>query len=79
MKKVLKNVYSLDHSEAGDHSLESWILDCNEGVVIIDGGMTPKAVQNIEDGLKELGKKWTDVSLILITHKHGDHVKNYHA
>ena len=76
MKKVLKNVYSLDHSEAGDHSLESWILDCNEGVVIIDGGMTPKAVQNIEDGLKELGKKWTDVSLILITHKHGDHVKN---
>ena len=76
MLKVMKNVYSLDHSDVGDHSLESWILDCNEGVVIIDGGMTPKAVQNIEEGLKVLDKKWSDVKLILITHKHGDHIKN---
>jgi glyoxylase-like metal-dependent hydrolase (beta-lactamase superfamily II) len=76
MLNVMENVYSLDHSEAGNHSLESWILDCNEGVIIVDGGMTPKAVQNIEEGLKALGKNWGDVVLILITHKHGDHIKN---
>jgi len=74
--KVLENVYSIDHSEAGDHSLETWVLNCGKGVVLIDGGMRENAVENIGKELKSMGKGWGDVKLILVTHKHGDHVKN---
>jgi glyoxylase-like metal-dependent hydrolase (beta-lactamase superfamily II) len=74
--KVLENVYSIDHSEARDHSLETWVLDCGEGVVLIDGGMRETAVENIGKELKSIGKGWGDVKLILVTHKHSDHVKN---
>ncbi len=76
MVEVLKGIHSIDHSEAKDHSLESWIIDCPEGVVIIDGGMKPEAVVSIEAELKLIDKDWKDVKLILITHKHGDHIKN---
>lgn len=76
MVKILDGVYSLDHSEAKNHSMESWILDCKEGVVLVDGGMTEQHVQNIENELKSIGKKWRDVKLILVTHKHGDHINN---
>jgi len=74
--KVLDNVYSIDHSEAGDHSLETWVLDCGEGAVLVDGGMRENAVKNIGNELKSIGRGWGDVRLILVTHKHGDHVKN---
>lgn len=74
--EVLKGVHSIDHSEAKDHSLESWVIDCAEGVVLIDGGMTPQAVENIAAELKLMKKGWKDVKLILVTHKHGDHIKN---
>ncbi|HEX9915006.1 MAG TPA: MBL fold metallo-hydrolase [Candidatus Bathyarchaeia archaeon] len=73
---MLENVYSIDHSEAGDHSLETWVLNCGKGVVLIDGGMRENAVENIGKELKSMGKGWGDVKLILVTHKHGDHVKN---
>jgi glyoxylase-like metal-dependent hydrolase (beta-lactamase superfamily II) len=76
MVKILENIYSLDHSEAKNHSMESWILDCEKGTILIDGGMTPQHVDNIEAELKSIGKDWSDIEAILITHKHGDHVKN---
>ncbi len=76
MVKILDGVYSMDHSEAKDHSMESWLLDCGEGVVLVDGGMTEQHVQNIENELNGIGRKWGDVKLILVTHKHGDHIKN---
>lgn len=76
MVKILENVYSIDHSEAKNHSMESWILDCSEGTVLIDGGMIPAHVEGIGKELKSIGKDWGDVKLILITHKHGDHIKN---
>jgi glyoxylase-like metal-dependent hydrolase (beta-lactamase superfamily II) len=56
--------------------MESWILDCGEGVVLVDGGMTEQHVQNIGNELSSIGRKWGDVKLILITHKHGDHINN---
>jgi len=74
--KILDGVYSMDHSEAKNHSMESWILDCGEGVVLVDGGMTEQHVQNIGNELKSIGRKWDDVKLILVTHKHGDHINN---
>jgi len=56
--------------------MESWILDCSEGTILIDGGMTPQHVDNIAAELKSMGKKWSDIKAILITHKHGDHIRN---
>ena len=76
MVKILEGVYSVDHSEARNHSMESWILDCDEGVVLVDGGMTGEHVGNLEAELKGIGKGWGNVKLILITHKHGDHINN---
>jgi len=74
--EILEGVYSVDHSEARDHSMESWILDCDDGVVLVDGGMTGQHVKNLEAELKVMGKGWGDVKLILVTHKHGDHINN---
>ncbi|MFA9435538.1 MAG: MBL fold metallo-hydrolase [Candidatus Bathyarchaeota archaeon] len=76
MVRILDNVFSIDHSEAKNHSMESWILDCSEGTILIDGGMTPQHVDNIAAELKSMGKKWSDIKAILITHKHGDHIRN---
>jgi glyoxylase-like metal-dependent hydrolase (beta-lactamase superfamily II) len=76
MVKIIENIHSIDHSEAKNHSLESWFLDCDEGIVLIDGGMTPQHLENIEKELKSIDKNWKDVKNILITHKHGDHIKN---
>jgi len=74
--EILEGVYSVDHSEAKNHSLESWILECDEGLVLVDGGMTEEHVGNLEAELKGIGKKWGDVKLILVTHKHRDHINN---
>ncbi|MCW4051416.1 MAG: MBL fold metallo-hydrolase [Candidatus Bathyarchaeota archaeon] len=76
MVEVLKGLHSMDHSEAGNHQMESWILDCDDCLILIDGGMRQKALDNIEAELREMSKEWADVSLILITHKHGDHIQN---
>ena len=76
MVEVLKGVRSIDLSDAQDHSLESWILDCREGAVVVDTGMKPDAVDKIASELKSTGKSWKDVKLILITHKHRDHISN---
>jgi glyoxylase-like metal-dependent hydrolase (beta-lactamase superfamily II) len=74
--KRLNGIYTIDHSEARDHGLETWVLDCPEGAVLVDGGMTLQAVENIAAELKSMKKTWKDVKLILVTHKHSDHVKN---
>ena len=74
--EVLEGIYSIDHSEEKNHSLETWVLNCKEDIVLIDGGMTPQAVENIAAELETMKKNWKDVKLVLVTHKHGDHVKN---
>ena len=76
MVEVLEGVHSIDLSEAGDHSLECWVLNCGEGVVLIDAGMQEDALDKIGAELSSIGKGWGDVDLVLITHKHGDHIKN---
>lgn len=76
MVKILEGLHSIDLSEKGDHSLESWVLNCREGVVIIDTGMNPNALDKIHSELKSIGKEWSDIKLILITHKHRDHIAN---
>jgi glyoxylase-like metal-dependent hydrolase (beta-lactamase superfamily II) len=38
--------------------------------------MAPTAIDKIESELKGTGKGWKDIKAVLITHKHGDHVRN---
>jgi hypothetical protein len=44
MIEILKGVYSVDHSEAKNHSPETWALNCKEGVVVVDAKMKPDTV-----------------------------------
>jgi glyoxylase-like metal-dependent hydrolase (beta-lactamase superfamily II) len=74
--EVLKGIHSIDFSEASNHGMELWILNCNDGVILIDTGMRELALQKIESELKSIGKNWKDITKVLITHKHGDHISN---
>jgi glyoxylase-like metal-dependent hydrolase (beta-lactamase superfamily II) len=76
MVEVMKGVYTIDLSEPGRLALEVWLLNCPEGTVLIDTGMVPTAIDKIESELKGTGKTWKDIKAVLITHKHGDHVRN---
>lgn len=76
MVEVMKGVHAINLSEPGRLSLECYVLNCDEGVVLIDTGMQESAVGLIEAELKSVGKSWGDVEKVLITHKHGDHVRN---
>ena len=76
MVEVLKGIHSIDFSEEKNHGMELWVLDCPEGPVLIDTGMGDPVLGEIEGVLSSLGKGWGDVKAVLITHKHGDHIRN---
>lgn len=76
MVEVLKGVHVIDITEGGRLGLECYLLNCDEGVVLIDTGMRPSAIEKIGEELKAVGKGWGDIKVCLITHKHGDHVRN---
>ena len=76
MVEVLEGIRSIDFSEEQDHGMELWLLDCPEGTVLVDTGMGDAALEKIEAELASMGKRWRDVRLVLITHRHGDHIRN---
>ena len=76
MVEVLEGIYSIDFSEAQNHGLELWVLNCPEEVVLVDTGMGETAIDLIEAELASIGKTWVDVEIVLITHRHGDHIRN---
>ena len=76
MVEVLKGVHSINLSELGGLGLECWLLNCSEGLILIDTGMRDLSIERIEAELKSINKNWSDINLILITHKHGDHTAN---
>jgi glyoxylase-like metal-dependent hydrolase (beta-lactamase superfamily II) len=76
MVKIMEGIHSIDFSEARNHGMELWVLDCPEGTVLVDTGMGDQVLDDINETLSSFGKKWTDVEAVLITHRHGDHVRN---
>jgi glyoxylase-like metal-dependent hydrolase (beta-lactamase superfamily II) len=74
--EVLRGIHMVDLSEAGRMSLECYILDCPEGVVLVDTGMRESAIDKIGAELKSMGRRWGEIKVVLITHRHGDHVNN---
>ncbi len=76
MVEIMDGIHSIDFSESKNHGRELWFLDCPEGIVLIDTGMGDEVLDIVEAELGSLGKGWGDVKTILITHRHGDHVRN---
>lgn len=76
MVEVMNGVHAIDLTEEGRLSLECYLLDCPEGIVLVDTGMRPSAMDKIEAELHSMGRGWVDVEAVLITHKHGDHIRN---
>lgn len=76
MVEVLEGVHVIDLSDAGRMALEIWLLSCDDVVLLVDTGMQESAIGKIESELKSMGKKWSDIKVCIITHKHGDHVRN---
>ena len=76
MVEVKPGIHTINLSETESLPLECYLLNCNEGLILIDTGMRPSAIERIEKELKTIGKNWKDIKICLITHKHGDHIKN---
>ena len=76
MVEIMDGIHSIDFSESKNHGMELWTLDCPEGIVLVDTGMGDEVLGMIESELSSLSKGWEDVKAVLITHRHGDHVRN---
>ena len=76
MVEIMDGVHSIDFSEKKNHGMELWILECSEGTVLVDTGMGDEVLGEIEGVLTSYNKGWGDVEAILITHRHGDHIRN---
>src|SRR3954447_2983059 len=68
------------HIPAGALGPEPVILDVRaylvphgSGVVLVDTGMDPTG-QALDDALSQVDAAWSDVSHVLLTHAHPDHV-----
>lgn len=63
-------------ADADGLDTEVYILECEGGLILVDVGFTPECLENIRIELKEMGKSWRDIKMVLITHAHGDHIDN---
>ncbi len=66
----------MKQSPADGLDLEGYIIDCGEDLVLVDTGFTPQDVEIYENELRAMGREWSDIDIILITHSHGDHIAN---
>ena len=76
MVEILEGLRAVKQSQADGLDLEGYILDCGEGLALVDTGFTPQDVELYQSELRAMGREWPDVDAILITHAHGDHIAN---
>jgi len=67
LQRIADQVYRLE-----DRFVNLYLLDLGK-VVLVDTG-TRRAEEPIRRGLRELGKEVQDVSMLLLTHHHVDHI-----
>lgn len=67
LQRVAEQIYRLEH-----RYVNVYVLDLGK-VVLVDTG-TKNAGPDIRAGLKEIGKEPEDVSVVLLTHHHVDHI-----
>lgn len=74
--EILNGVWTVELSKADGLDNEAYLLNCAEGVVLVDTGCTPEDMESISRELTAMGRGWGDIKLILISHEHGDHIEN---
>ena len=67
MEQVATGVYQVSRG------VNAFIVDGDEGVTLIDTGL-PGRHRSITDGLTDIGRSADDITAILLTHGHVDHV-----
>ena len=65
--KVIDNLYYV-----GSEGLSSWLIKTSQGDILLDVGV-PGNAKMVEDHIKKLGFKLSDIKIILISHAHFDH------
>ena len=76
MVEIFEGLRAVKQSPADGLDLEGYIIDCGEDIVLVDTGFTPQDVDIYENELRAMGRSWSDIDIILITHAHGDHIAN---
>jgi glyoxylase-like metal-dependent hydrolase (beta-lactamase superfamily II) len=76
MAIISNRISAIEIAKADGLDTEVYLLNCEDGLILIDVGFTNLCLKNIENELKSLIKRWEDVKLILITHAHEDHILN---
>lgn len=67
MRKITDGIYSV-----GGY-VNAYVVDGDQGVVLIDTGL-PRKEGLITAGLQTIGRSLTDVTAIVLTHSHADHI-----
>jgi glyoxylase-like metal-dependent hydrolase (beta-lactamase superfamily II) len=70
VREVVDGVFELGLGVVNMH-----LVVTDEGVVLVDTGL-PRRAQQIDRALRDLGKKIGDVTAVLLTHHHFDHIGN---
>jgi len=78
MVEILRGIRTVEQSPADGWDLEGYILECDEGLALIDTGFTPHDIKAYASELVTMGRGWRDIETVLITHGHGDHIENLH-
>lgn len=68
MKKVADGVYRVPARAAN-----AYLVEAPKGLVLVDSGL-PGSEKGILRAIAELGKKPSDLKLVLLTHRHLDHI-----
>lgn len=68
MDEIAAGVYRVPARHAN-----SYLVEADNGLVLVDTGL-PGSEKKILDAIGSLGKKPSDVKLILLTHRHLDHI-----
>ena len=76
MVEVLPGLRNIRIADADGLDTEVYILECDKGLILVDVGFTPQCHENIQAELDSMGKTWSDITMIIITHAHGDHINN---
>ncbi len=74
--EVLEGLRAVQIEYADGLDTEVYILECEDGLILVDVGFTPLCHENIQKELDAIDSKWDDIKMIIITHAHGDHINN---
>lgn len=76
MVEVLEGLRTVEIAKADGMDTEVYLLECEDGLILVDVGFTPECHASIQAELDSMDMGWSDIKMIIITHAHGDHMEN---